>query len=221
MIRTENTKRTLERKFWSSGWISLWVLAYSYERHWYLFSLFLRQKKVFVCFASICTISPCLKFLQGFYWKKKISSYLYTTELLKEHATFCKIKSGQRVTNRYMLHYLLPHLTARLTEKKNLLPLQLLSLLNMKWLKNTESIQVLLLRPRDEYLLGHLVTGSYICIKKNLNSPYLNWWKHDNSLWELRVCPGLQSIVILTVILIQAEDVDGCILFSSHSWIIF
>lgn len=73
MIRTENTKRTLERKFWSSGWISLWVLAYSYERHWYLFSLFLRQKKVFVCFASICTISPCLKFLQGFYWKKKKS----------------------------------------------------------------------------------------------------------------------------------------------------
>lgn len=118
MIRTENTKRTLERKFWSSGWISLWVLAYSYERHWYLFSLFLRQKKVFVCFASICTISPCLKFLQGFYWKKKISSYLYTIVLLKEHATFCKIKLGQRVTNRYMLHYLLPHLTARLTLKK-------------------------------------------------------------------------------------------------------
>lgn len=74
---------------------------------------------------------------------------------------------------------------------------------------------------RDEYLLGHLVTGSYICIQKNLNSPYLNWWKHDNSLWQLRVCSGLQSIVILVVILIQTEDVDGCILFSSHGWIIF
>lgn len=90
MIRTENTKRTLERKFWSSGWISLWVLAYSYERHWYLFSLFLRQKKVFVCFASICTISPCLKFLQGFYWKKKksvlTSTLLYCSKSMQHSA---------------------------------------------------------------------------------------------------------------------------------------
>lgn len=129
-----------------SGWISL-SFSIQLWKTLVLFSLFLRQKKLVVCFASSCTISPCLKFSQGFYWKKKISSYLYTIVLFKKHATFCKIKLGQPVTNRYMLHYLLPHLTVRLTLKKNL-PLQLLSLLNIKWLKNTESMQVLLLWPK-------------------------------------------------------------------------
>lgn len=184
-----------------SGWISL-SFSIQLWKTLVLFSLFLRQKKLVVCFASSCTISPCLKFSQGFYWKKKsvlTSTLLYCSKSMQHSARSSWVSQLQ--IGICFIIYSLTSQCVWLWKKTSLYNYYHFWISN-DW-RTQKACKSCYYGQRDEYLLGHLVTGSYICIQKNLNSPYLNWWKHDNSLWQLRVCSGLQSIVILVVILIQ------------------